>query len=98
MNIAMDTKTAIFLLANLGALALAASGKIDWAHAKEILVWSLGPYIIGQSYENAAKAARDNAREVVKEAIKTATSMTQTSKEEIPVTTSDEKKEDKPAS
>jgi hypothetical protein len=49
----MDTKTLLFLATNGIALVLALTGKLEWAHVKDVLVWTLGPYLIGQSYENA---------------------------------------------
>jgi hypothetical protein len=56
----IDIKTVLVLVVNVGSLALVAMGKIEWAQAKEILVWTLGPYIIGQSYENASRITAES--------------------------------------
>jgi hypothetical protein len=49
-------KTLLVLLVNLGAFALVAFGKLDWASAKEVLVWTVGPLLAGHSIESAASS------------------------------------------
>jgi hypothetical protein len=51
----LDPKTVLVLALNAVVLYLTATGKFHSEDAKAIVIWTLGPFIAGQSLENSAK-------------------------------------------
>ena len=44
---------------DLGALYLVSQGKIEWNAAKDLIVWTLGPFLVANAVENSTRHVLD---------------------------------------